>query len=319
MRHKYYFIFAVLMLTFASSGALTQGLDGHDGHEGLDEARESHDTGDDDEEGDGLVRISPETAQQAGLSVDQAGPATLDRTLRAYGKVIVPPGQESQVKARFPGQIIQVHVQIGDTVQAGDLLAEIESNDSLRTYQLRAPINGVVTDRQAATGDIAQDQVLFSIANLNTLWVELRIFPGQRSAVAQGQTVLLSSDGVDGTTTLSHVLPSSGAQPYVTARGALDNRNGQWAPGLLVMGQIVVESFEAPLAVDSRALQTVEGKTVVFVEEDNAFKAQPVELGRSDDRYTEILSGLETGDRYVVDNSFLVKADLLKSSVEDHD
>ncbi|MGD8176667.1 efflux RND transporter periplasmic adaptor subunit [Marinimicrobium sp. C6131] len=318
MRHKYYFILAVFMLTFASSGAVSQDLDGH---ERLDEAPETHPTGDDDEqgEGDGLVQISPETAQQAGISTKEAGPATLDRTVRVYGKIVVPPGQEAGVRARFPGQIIQVHAQIGDRVQAGDLLAEVESNDSLRTYQLRAPINGVVTDRQAAAGELAQDQVLFSIANLNTLWVELQIFPGQRSAVAQGQTVLLSSDSVDGTTTLSHVLPDSGMQPYVIARGTLDNRTGQWAPGLLVMGQIVVESFEAPLAVDSRALQTVEGKTVVFVKVDNTFKAQPVELGRSDDRYTEVLSGLEAGDRYVVGNSFLVKADLLKSSVEDHD
>ncbi|MAN50343.1 MULTISPECIES: efflux RND transporter periplasmic adaptor subunit [unclassified Marinimicrobium] len=313
MRHRYYVILSVLMVILTSNAAFTQDFIEP---RGRDEAHERNRT---EHEGEEVVRISSETAQKAGLSTSQAGPATLDRILRVYGKIVVPPGQETHMRARFPGQVYQVHAQIGDQVETGDLLAEIESNDSLRTYQLRSPINGVVVDRQTAVGELTQDRALFSIARLNPLWVELHVFPAQRSAVSKGQTVLLSSDSVKGTVTLSHVLPGSERRPYLIARGTLDNRDGQWTPGLLVMGEIVVESFQASVAVDNRALQTVEGKTVVFTNKDDVFKAQLVELGRSDDRYTEILSGLEAGERYVVGNSFLVKADLLKSSVEDHD
>ena len=74
--------------------------------------------------------------------------------------------------------------------------------------------------------------------------------------------------------------------------------------------------MEAPLVIERRALQSLDNSQVVFIHEGNAFEARPVELGLTDGEFVEVLSGLRTGERYVVDNSYLIKADIEKSGAE---
>jgi cobalt-zinc-cadmium efflux system membrane fusion protein len=57
----------------------------------------------------------------------------------------------------------------------------------------------------------------------------------------------------------------------------------------------------------------------VFVREDgDKIEARPVELGDSDPRFVEIRAGLSAGERYVAENSFVVKAEMGKGEA-DHD
>ena len=79
-----------------------------------------------------------------------------------------------------------------------------------------------------------------------------------------------------------------------------------------------VESESVALAVKNDALQLFEDNQVVFVLEGDTYEPRVVTLGKSDPFLTEILSGLEVGERYVVANSYLIKADLEKEGVE-HD
>lgn len=90
------------------------------------------------------------------------------------------------------------------------------------------------------------------------------------------------------------------------------------APGDLVQGQIDVEKIEVPLAVDNRGLQSFRNWTVVFIKVGDTYEIRPLKLGLSDGRYTEILIGLNPGDNYVVENSYLIKADIEKSGAS-HD
>ncbi len=320
MRHNLYLILAAWVLTCGHSDAFAHTMadahvphnnkhgthNAHGGDEHDDQTHEQHIEG-------GVTEIGAAMARQVGITVKEAGPGTINRTLTAYGKVVTPPGQESHVRARFPGQIKQVYAQVGDTVRAGDLLAEIESNDSLRTYEIKVPIDGVVTQRHANRGEFVQDQNLFSITDFDPLWVELNIFPGQRLDVSQGQAVMLSAGEVEQGGTLFSVVPSREGKPYVIARVELDNANGRWTPGLFVQGDIAVGIVDAPLVVEARALQSHDGARVVFVRKDNRYAARPVKLGRSDGRYVEVLQGIEPGDQYVVDGSYLIKADIEKA------
>ena len=57
---------------------------------------------------------------------------------------------------------------------------------------------------------------------------------------------------------------------------------------------------------------------MVFLRFGDTYEARPVRLGRGDDQYVEILSGLKANDEYVSENSFLIKADILKSGAS-HD
>jgi cobalt-zinc-cadmium efflux system membrane fusion protein len=76
---------------------------------------------------------------------------------------------------------------------------------------------------------------------------------------------------------------------------------------------------EAEISVDNGALQQIEGKTVVFVAEGNAFEPREVSLGVKDTDRTQVIKGLVPGERYVAENSFVMKAELGKGEAEHED
>jgi membrane fusion protein, heavy metal efflux system len=99
----------------------------------------------------------------------------------------------------------------------------------------------------------------------------------------------------------------------------LENSDGTWRPGLFVDGEIVVEESEVPVAVRSSALQTFRDWDVVFMQDRNIFEIAILELGRRDEEWVEVVSGLKAGQKYVADNSFIIKADIGKSgATHDH-
>ena len=85
---------------------------------------------------------------------------------------------------------------------------------------------------------------------------------------------------------------------------------------MFVEGDIVVETLSVSLAVDNRALQTLDGQRGVFTQHGERYEFHPLTLGRSDGRFSEVLEGLSLSDRYVVENSYLIKADIEKSGAE---
>jgi cobalt-zinc-cadmium efflux system membrane fusion protein len=57
----------------------------------------------------------------------------------------------------------------------------------------------------------------------------------------------------------------------------------------------------------------------VFVRENSdKIEARPVQLGEADPKFIEIKAGLSAGERYVAENSFVVKAEMGKGE-GDHD
>ncbi|MCA1779755.1 MAG: efflux RND transporter periplasmic adaptor subunit [Xanthomonadaceae bacterium] len=269
---------------------------------------------------EGRTEISAAMAEQAGIDTRAAGPATIERRIASYGQLIANPETIADIKARFPGLVKRVAASLGDQVQDGAVLATIESNESLQTYAIEAPFAGTVIQRNVNVGELAEGQSLFSIANLDTLWVELKIFPGQRQEITVGQTVRIESEGEGEQyqANIDHLLPSSNNAPFVIARAEIDNAQGTLTPGQLISADIVVERIDVPLAVDNRALQAFRDWTVVFIQVGDSYEIRPLKLGRSDGRFTEVLSGLNPGDTYVVDNSYLIKADIEKSGAS-HD
>ena len=74
-----------------------------------------------------------------------------------------------------------------------------------------------------------------------------------------------------------------------------------------------------PVAVSVEAIQTFRDWSVVFVQYGELFEVRPLELGRNDGRWVEVLHGLLPGERYVARNSFILKADLGKEgATHDH-
>jgi cobalt-zinc-cadmium efflux system membrane fusion protein len=231
-------------------------------------------------------------------------------------------GREAKVTARFPGPIRALRANLGDRVRAGQALATIESNLSLTPYTIHSPIDGVVLARNAAVGEVASEgTTLFEIADLSRLWVDLHIFGADAQHIRPGVPVKVTrmSDGAVLDTVLERVLPNTAtASQSTVARATLDNVDGLWRPGSAVQARITVAQQPAPLVVPLAALQTFRDWDVVFVQVGDTYEVRPVELGKRDALKVEVLSGLAPGNRVVVGQSYLVKADIEKSGAS-HD
>ena len=288
--------------------------DGHDhdkhGHENDGEDEHGHDE-------ESSSRINSDMAQQVGIVTTSADAQELHQTITVYGNLVSGPEQLSHVRARFEGLVKSVQFTIGDTVKTGDVLAEIESNESLKIYKIRSPISGRIVQRHANSGEVTKDQILFSIANFDTVWAELRVYPAQQSSVAEGQSVriLTTNRGVE--SEIKHVVPSMDS-PYQLARVKLDNSNQALSPGLMVEAQVEIGRFPVSLAVAKDAVQNLGGRQGVFVKHGDEYTFTPLLLGRGDDHFYEVIDGLESSAEYVSQNSYLIKADIEKSEAE-HD
>ncbi|MCX7554209.1 efflux RND transporter periplasmic adaptor subunit [Marinicella sp. S1101] len=277
-----------------------------------------HDEHDGDHEEQQMVTIDDHIAEKSMIETAIASSGIINEQLKVYGKTVNDPSQVSHIRARFPGTVVNVNVQIGDTVKVGDTLAFVESNESLKKYPIKALMPGVVVARHANPGEMALDQVLFTVANFEKIWVELQVFPGQLNQINSDQQVLISGSDKTVTSKIEHIIPSQDERPYSVARVLISNQSRDWTTGLLVSGQVSINTTEADLVVPSKAIQIIENESVVFVKTGNTYTALVVETGRTDGKFTEILSGLHLGDVYVSENSYLIKADLEKSGAS-HD
>jgi len=267
---------------------------------------------------EGRVQLSADTAEKAGITTALASSGELHQTKRLYGKIIADSQRVSHVRARFPGVITQVHTSLGNTVKAGQALVEIESNESLKRYSITAPLSGVVIEKHANVGEFSGDQALMTLANFDQVWMELSVFSQDAALIKPGQTVKIRRDNdfIEGR--IAYMTPVQGDAPYLIARIPLDNGKGEWTPGTFAEAEVVVGTIKAALLVDNRGLQRFRDWQVVFIQVGDTNEIRPLELGRTDGYFTEVLEGLQAGDRYVVENSYLLKADLEKSGAS-HD
>jgi len=287
---------------------------GHEDEHSDENTEEKH--GDNHKEGH--IEISNTMTKQSGITVSQISSGDIKKTLTVYGKTTIDPSAISQVKARFPGIITKLTANIGDMVQAGEVVAQIESSDSLKLYKVTAPISGVIVKRNANPGELAEKQSLLTIKNFSKLWVEYQIFPSQMQYVKTGQSVEISNEHQQKDSSIKHLFTNDAASPFTLARVPLDNNQGNWSPGLLLKGSVVINQVSVPLVIDNRALQIFENEQVIFVKNEHGFEARKVTLGKADNHTSQVLSGLVLGEQYAIQNSYLLKADLEKSSASHH-
>ena len=299
---------ALLALSLILSGC------GSSGSGGQPTAASTHEEDEHSPAEEGRVHLTPEQVSAAALGIAEAGPASIRESLSVYGSIAPNAERVREVGARFPGVIVSVEKKIGDAVQQGETLATVESNESLRTYPVVAPLAGVITERNANSGEQAGDHSLFTVADLSTVWVELSLFPRDRSRVRTGQQVRVRSvdAGLIGQGEVVYVAPfGSSTSQTLTARVLLTNAERRWAPGLYVSADIVLSQSPAKVAIRNEAVQTIDGLTSVFVEEEpGEFVPHPVQLGRTDGENSEVLAGILAGQRYVTANSFILKAQM---------
>jgi cobalt-zinc-cadmium efflux system membrane fusion protein len=266
------------------------------------------------------TRIEAAVAEESGIKTQAIGAGVIRDEHEVQGLLTPVEGRHARVVARFPGPVKAVHVAVGDQVRAEQPLAVIESNVSLSNYTVTAPFAGTVLARNVTVGDLAGDAPLFEIADLSKLWVDVHLFGADAEHIRAGLTLEVSrlSDEAQISTKIDRVLPGTAtASQSTVARATISNADGRWRPGAAVRARVTVAEDKAELVVPLSAIQTMGGEDVVFVRDGEDYHVREVKLGRRDARNAEVLGGVKTGEEVVVDQSYLIKANIEKSSVEE--
>ena len=270
---------------------------------------------------EGRTRIAAAAAQDGGIVIESAGPATIGEIREVEGTVQLAPSARSEVRAQFPGRVVQVTRAVGEYVRRGQLLARIESSESLQVYPVYAPVSGMIAERNANVGNVAYDQPIYVISDPQATTVVFNIFPRDLASIRPGQKVTIETlDGqVIVETQLTGYLADGNAEAGTALiRASLPNRDGRWRPGMALHGKVLVNAVSVPLAVRTEALQRFRDFTVVFANFGEDYEVRMLELGRKSPEWTEVVSGLKPGTRYAAKGAFLIRADIEKSGAS-HD
>ncbi len=281
---------------------------------------ESHDWSYDSYEG--RTTIAQAQADAAGVTVEQTGPAVIEETIILPGRVELQPHGRAEVGAWFPGRIVAMTKNIGERVEKDEVLARVTASESLQTYNIPAPIAGVVTERLANVGDVATaDHALYMIADATKVHAELFVYPRDADRIEAGQTVTINALGRDQSieVEIETILPAADpATQTLIAHVDLPNDELMWRPGQAVEGVVVVGREEVPLAVKTKALQRFRDFTVVYARVGETYEVRMLDLGRQTPEWTEVLGGVDPGVDYAVENAFLIRQDVEKSGAS-HD
>ena len=336
MRTQYLaFVCAALLMTSTSQASTAhaasdshqhetaQAIDTHTGHDHdakpkkkEDKTTDNHDDHAHEEASGDTTEIKARHAEKSGVTMATAQPGTIAQEIILSGQVTLNQDSTAKIRARFPGLIKAVPVKLGQTVRKGDILAKIESNESLRNYMIKAPVSGVILERNTNIGDVTGDDVLFVIADLSTLWAKFHIFPKDAHKITAGQNLRIHNidHGKESLSQIKLLLPTADSQSQThMAIAEISNVNDMWRPGISIDGHVTTSTTNAAVIIPKTALQNMEGQKVIFVTNGHDYEMRPVTLGKSDTDNIEIISGLKSGEKFVSHGSFVIKADIMKS------
>lgn len=230
--------------------------------------------------------------------------------------------QEEYLRARNAWEEATINVRTAEQKLSAMGLTPSTEGGQLASLPLRSPLTGSVIAKDVTVGEsVGPADVLFTVADLSSVWVDITVPAQSVAALRPGQKVRVHvpSTGQHADGNVSYVGPVVGGENRsAKARVVLPNRGGSWRPGLFVNVQLETAEMIVPVAVRAESLQTFRDWNVVFIQVGNQYEVRPLELGRRDEEWVEVTAGLEPGQKYVAKNSFILKADVLKAGAS-HD
>jgi len=300
----------------------------HEKHQDKDDNHDDHEAhvdekGHEENEENGLeVELSDQSIKIVGLSVAKVENKKLKINIRLTGEVGFNQDRLVHLVPRFPGVAKKILKKLGDKVKADEIVAMVESNESLALFKVKSLIAGTVVEKHVSLGEFVSDNTpIYVIADLDKVWINLAVYPKDIGKVKIGQTVKIQAIGNHNKITgkISYVgKVFDEATRFVTARVVIANKDNRWLPGMFVSGIIEQEGRKAFNVVENEAIQTINEKQYIFVpESSNTFHAVEVKTGKSDSKFTQIIAGLQHEQKYVVKGAFELKSKIVISAQGD--
>lgn len=201
----------------------------------------------------------------------------------------------------------------------------LETGRVRRTLTLYAPVAGVVVEKQILQGQAVQPgQTLYTIADLSEVWVEAELREADAGSVQEGSAATVELAAFPGRPIpgrVEYVYPTLQEQARtLKARIAVPNPEGRIKPGMYATVRLTAPTRTA-LTVPSSAVVYTGERQVVFVDMGGgSLMPHEVEVGRVAGELTEILSGIEPGQRVVTSAQYILDsesnmAEVMKSMI----
>src|SRR6478736_4500104 len=230
------------------------------------------------------VRYSASFAEHAGIRTIEVRERSFTPVLSASGSIDFERNHVATIDANVLGTVRRVAKYEGDDVKQGEVLAEIE--------------------RRVITGQsVRGESVVFVVANLERLNVDVNVDEAQGNHLLVGDRVELSREAAPGILGMGSVTGMErAASAKLRVHIGVDNRTRRLRPGQTVTARIFASQLSPALLVPTRALAWVAGQPTVFIAASaRTASAAAVTLGGCDGEQTEIRLGLAAGQRVVTD------------------
>lgn len=271
------------------------------------------------------VTLSDQAVALAGLLVDTVALAPIGMTIELPGEIGFNEDQVAHITPRYSGIAREVHKRLGEYVTKGEVMALVESNQSLSSYKVTAPIDGHIVEKHVTTGEyVSEERDMYVIANLATVWVNCEVYPKYADYVKTGQKIRIKAVGQEKETegVISYCAPVyNEATRSAVARAVVSSNRGEWRPGTFIRASFTSTGEGDVPVVVKEAVQVLEDHSVLFVPDEheaNHFRPVTVVCGISDDRFVEIKQGVTAGERYVAQGAFELKAKIVTGSLGAH-
>lgn len=190
-------------------------------------------------------------------------------------------------------------------------------------FSVRSPIEGQVLAIDAVLGkSVSGGEPLFHVGNLDEVWLLVDVFETSFASVKAGAAVSFTVAAYGGETFTGTVDQIGGIldpdSRTIEVRVVVPNADHRLKPNMFAEAQLALSSATggAGLVLPAEAVQDVEGRPSVFVEEaPGRFEVRPVTTEPLPDGRLHVRSGVQPGDRVVVQGAFTLKSELAKSEL----
>ncbi len=241
-------------------------------------------------------------------------PRDFEETVFALGHIEVYPGRQAAISSRIAGRVVEVRIQHDHPVSKGEVAIVIESRqvgDPPPTLALTVPLSGLVSATHVVPGEpVSPDRVLAEIVDLTEVYAIARVPEHLAARLRAGQAALITVAAANGEfpAVLEHLgVTADLASGTVEAAFRVENPALVLRPGMRAEFSIVVDRSPNVTSIPVSALQGTPTNRFVYVKDfdlPHAFLKVPVVVGRTNERFVEIVRGLLPADEVVTQGAY---------------
>ncbi len=273
---------------------------------------------------EGTIHLSPESQKLIDLEIVRVNKQPFQTFIESAGEIAKETENMAHITSSEPGILKNYLKEIGETVEKETPLAIVETRSG-KVLQLVSSGHGVIMAEYVKPGEAVDNLTsIMTVADPDLLRASFNVYEKDIGLIQTGQKVMVLSSAYPNKEfegQMVFISPSvDEATRTIKIRVNVKNEEHLLKFGMFVTGKIEVATGDSVLVVPHDVIQTIEGKTTAFVQDEkepNEFQMREIKIGRQSDNRVEVLSGLKDGDQVAAKGSFYLKSELLKEELSE--